>query len=213
MKNTVFNIIQQMLTNSPEASYKRLNPALRQTLKSCISADLPFLPDTFSDIYTKLRGRYWFGDGAGSHCGEHFYSHAIACNHISAAQSFERFAKRPPVLWEEDVETPFRLHVGATFTWKGNCVEVTSMKADRLIACTYKGERIIARRFTIPYSEIAKFRDTEKQRLNGILTRIANCDPESEAIRKEVKLHPFRRFQLEKINSAFDKPHETHPPH
>ena len=136
--DVVFHICQQMLANSPEASYNRLNPALRTTLAQCISADLPFQPDTFSRIYNELRGCWWFGDGGGSHVGEHYYAHAIGVNHASAYQSFEQFAGRPGVLWEEDANIPVRLHVGSRFTWQGHFVEVTSMRQDRLVACTYK---------------------------------------------------------------------------
>lgn len=134
----VFDICRQVLENSPERSFKRLNPALHSTLTNCIKADLPFQPDTFRRICDELRGSWWFGDGGGSHLGEHFYTLACELNHASAQQSFEEFAGRPPVLWEEQVKTTFRLHVGAQFTWQGHHVTVTSMRKDSLIACTYK---------------------------------------------------------------------------
>lgn len=139
MKDPVFTILSTMLANSPEASYVRLNGALCGTLRDCINADLPFRRDTFSRIYKELRGGWWFGDGAGSAMGEHFYTLACSVNHASAYQSFEAFAGRPGVLWENDAGNPARLHVGAQFHWKGHYVTVTSMRADRLVACTYKG--------------------------------------------------------------------------
>jgi hypothetical protein len=137
----VFNILQQMLANSPERSYKRLNPSLRSTLDNCIEADLPFQPDTFSRIYSEMRGHWWFGDGAGSAAGEHYYATACHCNHASAQQSFEQYAGRPGVLWEEDIGTPSRLHVGSEFTWRSEHLTVTSMRSDSLVACSYKGGR------------------------------------------------------------------------
>ena len=137
----VFNILESMLRHSPERSYKRLNPALRSVLGDCIDADLPFQRDTFRRICDQLRGGRWFGDGAGSQLGEQFYTHACAVNHASAMQSFEQFAGRPGVLWEENTGTPERLHVGARFTWKGYYVEVTSMRTDSLVACTYQDVR------------------------------------------------------------------------
>lgn len=136
-KDIVFTVIETMLANSPEASYKRLNPALRSTLVSCIEADLPFQPDTFRRISDELRGGWWFGDGAGSHHGERFYTLACEVNHTAACISFENFAKRPAVLWEENVKTPERLHVGSQFSWQGHYVTVTSMRKDSLVACTY----------------------------------------------------------------------------
>ena len=137
----VFNILHQMLANSPKASYVRLNGALRSTLGECIAADLPFQRDTFTRVYYELRGGYWFGDSGGSPVqGEHFYEQACACNHSSAQQSFEAFSERPAVLWEEDSKTPVRLHVGSRFHWQGYFVDVTSMRNESLVACTYKDE-------------------------------------------------------------------------
>lgn len=255
MNDPVFKIIQQMLSASPKASYTRLNQALRGALGNCISADLPFQRDTFQRIFNNLRGHWWFGDGAGSAPGEHYYSHAISCNHASAIQSFERFAGRPGVLWEEDANIPIRLHVGAQFTWQGYYVTVTSMRADSLIACTYKdkhvqhgihvgatisdysqrenkhyvitsavpvrtgakllrvikakannGERDVAKRFTVTYDEIAKFRKTEKARLKKILALIAECDPKDAGkLSKQIEAEHFRHYQLEEINAAFIK--------
>lgn len=137
-QDPVFTILETMLHHSPERSYARLNPALRSTLADCISADLPFQPDTFQRIYNELRGSRWFGDGAGSAAGEGYYTVACACNHASACQSFERFAGRPGVLWEETNKQPERLHVGAQFTWHGRYLTVTSMRTDSLVACSYK---------------------------------------------------------------------------
>jgi hypothetical protein len=137
----VFDICERLLRHSPEASYIRLNSALRSTLENCILADLPFKRDTFTKVYLELRGSWWFGDGAGSSIGEYFYTLACNVNHASAQQSFEAFAERPAVLWEEQSGTPSRLHVGCKFTWKGRQVTVTSMRKDSLVACSYKGYR------------------------------------------------------------------------
>lgn len=134
----VYEIIASMQRSSPEKSFKRLNPALRSTLGNCIEADIPFQGDTFHRIFHSLRGSWWFGSGNGSEAGEHFYSLACNVRHSSACQSFEQFADRPPILWEEDAKTPIRLHVGSRFHWKGEYVTVTSLKPDRLVACTYK---------------------------------------------------------------------------
>lgn len=145
MKAIVHHIIANLLRNSPKSSYQRLNPALRDTLGNCIAAGLPFQPDTFARIYRDCDGSFWFGDGAGSHVGENFYTLACEMNHTTACQSFERWAKRPAVLWEEDVQTPTRLHVGARFTWQGHYLTVTSLRTDRLVACTYKDTPAIPR--------------------------------------------------------------------
>lgn len=205
-KDVVFNIVEQMLSHSPKRSYKRLNPALRSMLSNCIEADLPFLENTFSRIYAALRGSWWFGDGAGSHIGEHFYTLACSVNHASAQQSFESFAGRPACIWEENTKTPFRLHVGARFTWKGCFVTVTSMRKDRLVACSHDGSNV-RQRFTIPYDEIAILRRTAKKRVNETIKRIyASKNPdEMEETRKAINSEHFRHFELEDIRAAFLK--------
>lgn len=209
MKNkptdVVFEICQSMLRNSPEYSYKRLNPALRSTLDNCIEADLPFAADTFRRIFDELRGSWWFGDGNGSHKGEGFYTLACSVGHASAQQSFEAFAERPACLWEENSKSPFRLHVGARFTWKGRFVTVTSMRQNSLVACTYHDNRAIKERFIIPYTEIAELRKTAKARVRAIIKQIEEPACDLEAIKKAVNGGHFRHFELEEINAAVAK--------
>lgn len=201
--DVVYDICEHMLDHSPERSYKRLNPALRSTLANCIDADLPFQPNTFQRVWNDLRGSFWFGDGAGSHVGEHFYSLACRVNHASAQQSFEAFADRPACIWEEQTKTPFRLHVGARFTWKGIYVTVTSMRQDRLVACTYKDRGVSDRRFTIKYRDIAELRKTAKARVKAVIDRIDASDPanpkEATAINEAINSEHFRHFELEDI--------------
>ena len=251
-KDIVFHILSSMLSASPEASYMRLNGALRGALWDCIAADLPFQEDTFKRIFNELRGRYWFGDGAGSSVGEHYYSQACELNHATACQSFEQWAGRPGVLWEETAATPARLHVGSQFAWKGFFTTVTSMRKDSLVACSYENDRdrieglkvgahvggyrseyvisevkhhksgttlrlvkseaesysrIVAKRFTVSYTEIAELRKTEKARLKKVLDRIAACSPEQDgkALANEIFSEHFRHFELEKITAAFAK--------
>lgn len=215
MKDAVYDICERMLRHSPERSYKRLNPALRSTLSNCIEADLPFHANTFQRIYDDLRGGWWFGDGVGSHIGEHFYTLACQVNHSSAQQSFEAFAERPACLWEEDAKTPFRLHVGSEFTWKGHRVTVTSMRRDDLVACSYipGGSRVVDRRFTISYAEIATLRRTAKARVKAIINQIPTCaDVEKlNALRQAVNVEHFRHFELEEINAAFTKQAKVFP--
>ena len=205
MKDIALKILSQMLSHSPERSYARLNPALRSTLKNCILADLPFPKNTFRNIYYKLRGGRWFGDGAGSSIGEHFYTVACGANHASACQSFEAFAKRPGVLWENDATTPRRLHVGADLFWKGYHLTVTSMRSDSLVACS----RDRKRRFTVPYTEIAEYRRTAKKRIKQALKDIETADFTAPGAREElvkrINAYGLRHFELEQINAAFDK--------
>lgn len=220
MKKTdiVFNVIEQILSNSPESSYARLNPALRSVLGGCISADLPFLPDTFSRIYKELRGNWWFGDGAGSSRGEHYYSHAIGVNHTTACQSFEQFAGRPGVLWEEDAGAAARLHVGSQFSWKGYYVTVTSMRADNLVACTYhdvadniNGIKVGAR--LNDYSSGKHFVITSSKRtIQGWNLRVVKADPDngSRNVAKRftityAEIAEYRRTEAKRVKAVIDE--------
>ncbi len=69
------------------------------------------------------------------------------------------------------------------------------------------GDRTVARRFTIAYEEIAKFRRTERSRLKTVLDLIATCNPKKDATKlsKRIAAEHFRHFQLEEINAAFAK--------
>jgi hypothetical protein len=217
----VFDILQAMLANSPEASYSRLNPALRSCLGNCISADLPFQPDTFSKIYRQLRGSRWFGDGAGSCVGEHYYTHAVECNHAAAYQSFENFAERPGVLWEEDGIEPKRLHVGSRFTWKGEFLTVTSMRADSLVACSYKGTKV--ERGLQLGDEVGDYNNPHvitmvKRENRGVLLRAIKSTKrkgESDVLRRVVipytEITEFRRTESARVKAVLDKIAKCNP--
>jgi hypothetical protein len=124
--------------HSPGRSWQRLNGALRSTLQAAIVAHLSFKEGDFQAAYTNMCGHYWFGNSEGSEPGEMLYRLAVEVGHIPACISYEKFAGRPAALWAWSVKTPERLCIGSRFKWQGKEVTVTNMKADHLIACSYR---------------------------------------------------------------------------
>lgn len=123
---------------SPGRSWQRPNWALADTLKAAIGAHLSFREDDFQAMWRTMNGHYWMGNSEGSVCGEHFYRIAVEHGHTPACISFEKYAGRPAALWAWDVRTPARLCIGSKFQWQGKEVTVTNMKADHLVACSYR---------------------------------------------------------------------------
>lgn len=70
---------------------------------------------------------------------EWLYSIAVKADNISFIEEYERWLGRPPLIVDGvDGKQKGRLHLGATFTWYGQSVEVTSMAVEYAVACSYK---------------------------------------------------------------------------
>lgn len=116
-------------------STERYRHGMWLILKSAVISGMRFEPDDFA----KMKGPdLWCGRSGGD---EGLYALACGCDrnteNISAAIAMEQWFKRPAVLWAEKTKTPERLYVGAKFTWDGRVVQITSMRDDSLVACTY----------------------------------------------------------------------------
>ncbi len=133
-----YHAVRHIYDHSPGRSWQRLNWALADTLKAAVGAHLSFKEGDFQAIYSTMAGGYWMGNSIGSVCGEHFYSCAVEHGHTPACMSFEFYAGRPPALWAWDVKTPARLCIGSKFQWQGKEVTVTNIKAEHLVACSYR---------------------------------------------------------------------------
>lgn len=105
------------------------------------------------------------------------------------------------------------LKLGATLGYNPEYV-ITSSKKDgaatlcRLVkAKKTEGDRDIAKRFVISYSDIATYRREAKAKLKVMLEKIAKCDPETEAatITAAVNAAHFRHWELEDVRAAFLK--------
>jgi hypothetical protein len=150
---TLMRTVWENRCGANEHSWRRVNSAMHSALMLAITSGLSFAPDDFKAIHDTMRGGYWMGDA------ENFFRVAVESNHTQACASFEAWEGRKPFLWEGK-----RLYVGATFTWEGEAVTVTSFSAkDSLCACSYKprdshddyGTRI-ARRFDISRADLQR---------------------------------------------------------
>lgn len=122
----------------PRRSWRNRNSAMHQALVTAIESGMPFDPDDMLTISREFKAGWWTGDGEG------VYTRACSADsgaNIPAAIAIEKWLGRPAVLWAERTKYAERLHVGSEFNWQGHYVKVTSMRADCLIACTYKSER------------------------------------------------------------------------
>jgi hypothetical protein len=127
--------------NAPTRSWTIFNNAMYSALVNAITSKMRFEEGDFKHLadYASL-GR-WGGDL------ERLYSRACGdergSENPSAVAALEHFLKRKPFIWAEETKAPQRLYVGATFTWDGERVTVTSFndKAATIVACSYKRER------------------------------------------------------------------------
>jgi hypothetical protein len=127
----LFNLIEA-------AAHQKSGPTMegvRHTaFRLAIDAGFKFAPD---DIKELASAYHVFGaDG-----GEYRYQQMIEAGNISACQSFEKYHGRPPMIWQGK-----RLHVGASLTWEGKTVKVTSFGSDHrgfyVGCCTYRQEKM-----------------------------------------------------------------------
>jgi len=99
----VVSLVQSVWDNANSGkghSWQILNGSLHQALMIAITAHYKFAPDDFKNVTTNFDGGYWMGtDGDGKNYGERYYAHAVACNNMSAAMSFEHWRGIEPYLF------------------------------------------------------------------------------------------------------------------
>lgn len=141
------------------------------------------------------------GNSVGSECGEGYYSLAVKVGHTPACISFENYAGRPAALWAESVKTPERLRIGSGFTWAGEHVEVTNMKQDHLIACTYKRDRH-DRKFGVGSSVYADSAHRQVEQFSeskaGMLLRLGPPVPEDSRTPERIFKIPYAELQAKR---------------
>lgn len=135
-------------------SYGRLNHSMALALNLAIGGGFRFAPDDFAVMERDFRFDYWGSQGSGGFA-ESFYSLACAASNISAAQAFEKWKGREPII-ADDVDhsrdyrydwyqhgggqrARDRICVECRFPWNGEYVTVTSMRSEptRAVACSY----------------------------------------------------------------------------
>ena len=178
--------VQQLLklvwTNANSStghSWERLNNALRSTVSLAISSGMEWTENDYALIFEgKYRPSYWLDT-------EHMYRRACMEANTSAVASIEAYLNRPPFICD-DVRYPRwpntfahiasgvkrgRVFIGASFSWKGDQVTVTSFADDQLsfTACSYKPNedgigqsRKVKKRYTITRDDIIQDRKARK---------------------------------------------------
>lgn len=178
-------------------SWQRINAAMHQALSLAISAGLVFHENDVIDIYTNMRGGYWFGAGG----TERFYALAAGSRapNESACKALEKALGRAAF-----VHDGTRLHVGSYIQWGEHSAKVTSFAKDglSLVACTYKddgNERKIDRRLTITLDEI---KAAEKARLASAKEAREVENIQQELPYRDIKLRTEQIRQLDKKQRA-----------
>ena len=151
-RSTAIQLLDLVYENANQAtghSWERINYAMCTALELAIGAGFEFAEGGMAHIFANYKSGYWLGETS-----EWIYSAAIRNGNMSAIKSFEAARKREPFIADYVTATGYRsnfvhcggrwkrerLHVGATFPWKGATVTVTSFADDQqsLTACSYK---------------------------------------------------------------------------
>ncbi len=169
----LLDLVYASTNDATSHSYERLNHAMRNALKLAIGAGFKFDIDDVAYILSNYRSGYWVGAS-----DEWIYGDAIAVGNTSAIASYEAVKSREPII-ADDVDLHFRnsyLHqsgarqrerlcVGATFTFRGQTLTVTSFASDSSYAnaCSYVNRKV-SKRFKVTREDIIVDRAERKER-------------------------------------------------
>lgn len=171
----LLDLVYASTNDATSHSYERLNHAMRNSLKLAIGAGFKFDIDDVAYILSNYRSGYWVGAS-----DEWIYGDAIAVGNTSAIASYEAVKSREPIIADDvdlqlDFRNPYlhqsgtrqreRLCVGATFTFRGQTLTVTSFATDSSYAnaCLYVNRKV-SKRFKITREEIIADRADRKER-------------------------------------------------
>lgn len=208
--------IRIIYRHSDGKSFRRLNAALYATLNACIEAGMKFELNTFDQVYAKFKGSYWMGNSHGSRCGESLYGMAIKFNNMAACLSFEDWQQTPPVLWDDDDDTPKRHAVGDIIRIGRDCWRITDIRQDKVLMIHNYGSHGDGRRKQFTHAELAAMRRDRKKRLKAVLGNIrsihASTGDEVEkrasletvwaAIRQDYENDLWQHYEIEEIRAA-----------
>lgn len=149
-------MFEKFVRESDTSSWRKINGNRQEMLSLCIKSGIPFEVDAFTVLYNKYKGGFWLSSDPSC-----WYAHAISSGNSSAIKAWETHFKVAPYLLMGK-----RLAPGTDFVWNGHLVRVTSITADRIIACGQQGTA--ERRYQITHEEIAarnkSIRDFIKER-------------------------------------------------
>lgn len=199
----LLDMVYRKANSATSHSWGRLNNAMRSALSLAIGGGFKFELGDFKHVLANCRSGYWIGESS-----EWCYAQAIAENNLSAAKSYEEFRAREPFI-ADDVNVhnnhhsfahmvgdrqKERLHVGASFKWQGQKVEVTSFADDssHVVVCSYEKideyRRKIKKRFKITREDIIADRAERKQR-KAIMDELTKLTTENVLTAKEILGH------------------------
>jgi len=153
-QSPVLDLLDIVWRHSDQAtshSWSRVNTSMKGALSLAIGSGMRFGRDDFWEIAQRYRFHYWAGNTGGF--AEWFYCLAVVEGNLSACRAFEHYKNRKPFIVEgvspgsgptfahrSGFRETGRLCVGATFTWNGEQVTVTSFAEDgkSLVACSYR---------------------------------------------------------------------------
>jgi len=209
-------------------SWERVNQSMASALHLAICSGFKFDVGDFAAINLLFRFGYWGGAWGGGFA-EQFYTSAVAADNLSAAQSFEAWKKRKPIIADkvrhgdsrfrhsDSSRAKGRLCISCKFTWKGESVTVTSMAEGetKATACSYKpdtgysskggGCLKILHRYTITPEAIIADRDERKERI-AIKERAIKL-PNIDKFTKRLGIKTMRDFaciSIEKLRKAIE---------
>jgi hypothetical protein len=179
----LLDLVYDRANEAVEHSWERLNHAMRHALELAVGAGFTFAESDIAYVHANYRSGYWLGESS-----EWVYALAIGVGNLTAAKSYEAYAKREPFI-ADDVRLHInsqgytngdsgkrqreRLAVGSEFPWKGATARVTSFSGDglTLTACTYKPRNSndhlrerIDKRYKISRDDIIADRAERKER-------------------------------------------------
>lgn len=217
-RSSVIRLLDEVWTSTNAGtshSYERLNHAMRAALTLAIGAGFEFAEDDISHIMTNYRSGYWVGER------EWIYSLAVCVENSSAYKSYEKCAAREPVIADGVTirsgsgfthgnymnRQRERLCVGAELEWMGENVEVTSVKGDYVVACSYKPSKKgkyskkINKRYSIGKDDVIRERADKKKR-KALADKLQPYADKAVKLLKAKNMKAFYALPIKKIEAV-----------
>lgn len=217
----LLDLVYAVSNKGTSHSYERLNHAMRNALELAVGAGFEFDEGDVAYILgPNYRSSYWVGSS-----DEWIYSQAIAVGNSSAIASYELAKKRQAII-ADDVDLHCdrnhylhmsgtrqreRICVGATFTYRGQTLTVTSFASDSSYAnaCSYVNRKV-SKRFKITRDDIIADRSERKER-NKILALLKDVGDKEGTTAEIVKAlgvkttQDYAKLDIEKIRNVASK--------
>jgi len=172
-------LFDQFVRHSSHASWRQINKNRQDFLGLGIRSMIVFELDTFTRLCNEYKGGFWLGADPAT-----WYALAVQSKNLSASKAWEHHFQVEPFILHKQ-----RLAPGQDMIWQGHLVKITSITAERLIACD-KDKAHANRRYVITHAdlqvrnkEIADFLKTKVPEWQAKLdARRIDMDVECQAI-------------------------------